>query len=49
MLTMKLIIVGDINVGKTSLINSYLQQPTGQNSCTINCDFSYKYIELANK
>ena len=41
----KLILLGDSGVGKTSLLNRYMDQPFIFNqSCTVNVDFKIKLL-----
>ena len=44
----KVVLLGDMGVGKTTLLNSYVGGGTGGNKPTMGPDFRNKRIDIAN-
>ena len=44
----KVILIGDMNVGKTTLISSYTSNNTGNKNATMGPDFRKKDLKIGN-
>ena len=45
----KIIIIGDSNVGKTQILNSYLKEFKKNVKSTVGTEFEHKYVYIENK